>query len=81
MQIARVATQKKSFEGKYAELSEKVIKVFYQVHTELGYGFSEKVYQKAFGLALRDRVSQSMSRFQSMCIITGSRLASFTQTC
>lgn len=54
MQIARVATQKKPFEGKYAELSEKIIKVFYQVHTELGYGFSEKVYQKAFGLALRE---------------------------
>jgi GxxExxY protein len=46
--------QKRPFEGKHAELSQKIIKVFYQVHSELGYGFSEKVYQKAFGLALRE---------------------------
>ena len=46
--------QRRPFEGKHAELSEKIIKVFYQVHSELGYGFSEKVYQKAFGLALRE---------------------------
>jgi GxxExxY protein len=44
---------KAKFDGKYSDLSEKIIKVFYQVHTELGFGFSEKVYQKAFGIALR----------------------------
>lgn len=42
------------FEGKHADLSEKIINVFFKVHFELGYGFSEKVYQKAFGLALRE---------------------------
>jgi GxxExxY protein len=50
----QTAGQKKIFEGKHSDLSEKVIKVFYQVHTELGYGFSEKVYQKAFGIAMRE---------------------------
>ena len=54
MQIARGAAQKKPFEGKHAELSERIIQVFFKVHTELGYGFSEKVYQRAFGIALRE---------------------------
>jgi GxxExxY protein len=45
--------QKRMFEGKHSDLSDKIIKVFYEVHNELGYGFSERVYQKAFGIALR----------------------------
>ena len=44
----------KTFEGKHSELSEKIIKVFFDVHNELGFGFSEKVYQKVFGIALRE---------------------------
>ncbi len=44
--------QKPIFQGKHSELSDKVIKVFYEVHNELGYGFSEKVYRKAFKIAL-----------------------------
>jgi len=47
------AGQKPIFQGKHSELSDKIIKVFYEVYNELGYGFSEKVYQKAFGIALR----------------------------
>ncbi len=42
------------FEGKHADLSEKIINVFFKVHFELGYGFSEKVYERAFGIALRE---------------------------
>lgn len=45
---------KRIFEGKHAEISEKMINAFYKVHNELGFGFSEKVYQKAFGIALRE---------------------------
>jgi GxxExxY protein len=45
---------KRIFEGKHSELSEKIINAFYKVHNELGFGFSEKVYQKAFGIALRE---------------------------
>jgi GxxExxY protein len=37
---------------KYAELTEKVIGVFYEVYNELGHGFIESVYQKAFIVAL-----------------------------
>lgn len=42
------------FEGKHADLSEKIIRVFYDVHNELGFGFSERVFQKAFAIALRE---------------------------
>jgi GxxExxY protein len=45
--------QKLIFQGKHSELSDKVIKVFYEVHNELGYGFSEKIYLKAFKIALQ----------------------------
>jgi GxxExxY protein len=38
---------------KHEELTEKIIKVFYQVYTELGYGFLERVYQNALYLALK----------------------------
>ena len=54
MQARRDLTPKKPFEGKYANLSEKIIKIFYEVHNELGYGFNEKVYQRAFAIALRE---------------------------
>ena len=29
---------------KYRELTEKIIKIFYRVYNNLGYGFLEKVY-------------------------------------
>jgi GxxExxY protein len=52
--LAGSGNQRRPFEGKHAALSEKIIKVFYEVHKELGFGFSEKVYQNALVLALRD---------------------------
>ncbi len=32
---------------KYEEITDKIIKVFYKVYNTLGYGFLEKVYEKA----------------------------------
>ena len=32
---------------KYKDLTEKIIKIFYKVYNRLGYGFLEKVYEKA----------------------------------
>lgn len=43
-QIAAPGMQRKPFEEKHADLSEEIIKIFFDVHTELGFGFSEKVY-------------------------------------
>ena len=39
----------------HKELSESVIKVFYEVYNELGYGFLEKVYQNAMYFELKSQ--------------------------
>ena len=38
---------------KHKKLTEKIIKVFYRVYNKLGYGFLEKVYEKAMMIELR----------------------------
>jgi GxxExxY protein len=38
--------------GKYADLTEKIIGAFFKVYNALGYGFPEKVYEKAMVLEL-----------------------------
>lgn len=38
---------------KYTDLTEKIIKAFYQVYNNLGYGFLEKVYEKAMLIELK----------------------------
>jgi len=47
---------------KHEDLTEKVIGIFYSVYNDLGHGFLESIYQKAFvlhlckhGLALKSR--------------------------
>jgi GxxExxY protein len=38
---------------KHADITERVIGVFYDVYNELGYGFLESVYEDSFAIALR----------------------------
>ena len=38
-----------------SELTDKLIKVYYDVYNVLGYGFLEKVYQNAMYIELKDR--------------------------
>ena len=40
---------------KYAELTEEIIGVFYEVYNELGSGFLEKVYEEAMSIVLRSK--------------------------
>tara|TARA_B100000315_G_C14290084_1_gene456981 strand:- start:176 stop:598 length:423 start_codon:yes stop_codon:yes gene_type:complete len=37
---------------KYEDVTEKIIKVFYKIYNTLGYGFLEKVYEKAMIIEL-----------------------------
>lgn len=38
---------------KYQEITEKIIKVFYNVYNSLGYGFLERVYENAMIIELK----------------------------
>ena len=44
--------QRRNMDGKHAELTERVIGVFYEVYNELGVGFLETVYREAMRIAL-----------------------------
>ena len=50
-------------DAKYKDLTEKIIKVFYKVYNNLGYGFLEKVYENAMMIEFKRKnipaVSQS----------------------
>jgi GxxExxY protein len=46
-------TQKK-FEGKHSDLTGKVLGAFFQIHKEMGFGFSEKVYESALEVLLKE---------------------------
>lgn len=55
---------RKKFEGKHSELTGKILGAFFQLHKELGYGFSEKVYRSALAILLEEvgmRVQQEVT--------------------
>ncbi len=42
------------FQGKHHQITDKILKAFYKVHSELGYGFAEKVYENALVILLQE---------------------------
>ena len=44
----------KKFEGKHSELTGKILGAFFQLHKEVGFGFSEKVYEAALEVLLTE---------------------------
>jgi GxxExxY protein len=45
-------TDQEPFRGKLHDLTERIIRIFFGVYNELGYGFLESVYQGAMRIAL-----------------------------
>ncbi len=45
---------KKKFEGKHSELTGTILRAFFQIHKEMGFGFSEKVYESALEVLLKE---------------------------
>jgi GxxExxY protein len=53
------------FEGKFSEVTGKIIQAFYKVYNALGYGFNERVYGKALEIELR-KVGLTVEREKSV---------------
>ncbi len=48
---------------KHTNLTQKIIEIFYKVYNTLGYGFLEKVYERAMILELKKAGIPSVSQF------------------
>ena len=38
----------------HKDLTDKIIKIFYEIYNEMGYGFLESVYEKSFAILLNE---------------------------
>lgn len=45
---------RRKFEGKHSEVTGKILGAFFQLYKEMGYGFSEKVYETALALLFEE---------------------------
>ena len=48
---------------KYKSLTEKIIRIFYRVYNNLGYGFLEKVYENAMMIELKREDIPAFSQY------------------
>ena len=48
---------------KYKELTEKIIKIFYRVYNNLGYGFLEKIYENAMMIEFKNEGIFAVAQF------------------
>jgi GxxExxY protein len=57
----------KRFVGKHSELTGKILGAFFQLHKELGFGFSEKVYESALEVLLTE-LGMIVERQKEICV-------------
>jgi GxxExxY protein len=62
---------------KHRELTEKIIGVFYEVYNELGHGFLESVYEKAFTIALTAKGLSVLNQIEIPVWFRGHRIGDF----
>ena len=63
---------------KHRELTEKIIGVFYEVYNELGHGFLESVYEKAFEIALNAKGIAVLRQIEVPVWFRGKQVGDFT---
>ncbi len=63
---------------KHRELTEKTIGVFYEVYNELGHGFLESVYEKAFEIALKSKGIDVLRQIEVPVWFRGQQVGDFT---
>ncbi len=62
---------KEKFEGKHADITEKIIRAYYAVYERLGYGFLEKVYRNAMDYEGRKQGLESEQEKQILVYYDG----------
>jgi GxxExxY protein len=62
---------------KYEELTEKIIKIFYRVYNELGYGFLEKVYEHAMTIEFRKEGIPAVCQFPIQVFYQGELIGEY----
>ena len=63
---------------KHGEVTEKIIRVFYEVYNELGYGFLESVYEKSLQIALDSAGLKALTQIGIPVSFRGRRVGDFT---
>jgi len=62
---------------KHKELTEAIIGVFYEVYNELGHGFLESVYERAFEVALTSKGLNVLRQIQVPVWFRGQKVGDF----
>ena len=63
---------------KHGEITQKVIRVFYEVYNELGYGFLESVYEKSLQIALNGAGLTALTQIEIPVSFRGNWVGNFT---
>jgi GxxExxY protein len=63
---------------KHSEITDKIIKVFFEVYNELGHGFLESVYERSLELALNSLGLKVCRQIQIPVWFRGQRVGDFT---
>ena len=64
-------------EGKHADVTEGVLKAFYAVYNGLGYGFLEKVYERAMVIELRKAGVQVVPQAEIVVLYDGQAVGEY----
>jgi len=62
---------------KHAELTDKIIGVYYDVYNELGYGFLESVYEESMAMALGEVGLQAQRQVAVPVLFRGHQVGDF----
>jgi len=65
---------------KHAELTEKLIGIFFEVYNELGHGFLESVYEQAYVLVLTSKGIQFQQQCPVNVMFRGANVGEFLPT-
>lgn len=63
---------------KHRELTQRIIGVFYEVYNELGHGFLESVYEKAFEVALTSAGLSVLRQIEVPVCFRGQKVGDFS---